>query len=411
MTGARSLLSRFALDRGASVNIMFAAAVLPMVLGIGSALDYSRASNARADLQSAIDAAALTIGKVAVETGQTNNATQARAAFDAGFKRTDNTRITRFDVRQDDRKLILEVDATVPLVFAAILGKSGIDMKATAEVPLDVVTVEVALVLDNTGSMAASGKMTALKDAAKSLIDTLQNASFVNTKAEVAIVPFATQVNVGASNPAPAWVRIDPATPEVKVQVTAPAWQGCIFDRDEPYDARDTLPTSGDPATLHPAAPCQSPGLLPVMPLTRDFAALRTAINNMNPTGNTNTAIGAAWGFSVLNPGAPLSATARQPGRYVKKHMILLTDGINTESRAYTVAASIDSRTEKMCEEIKKSRNNIILHTVRVIEGNETLLRNCATTPARYYSITDPSQLKPAFDAIAAEIVSLRLAR
>jgi Flp pilus assembly protein TadG len=402
--------NHFAANVRGSVAITFAIVLVPLLLGIAAAVDYARASQAQADLQSAVDATALLVGRLAIETGQRDSGDRARAAFDAGFKRTDGTTVTKFDVRQTDRTLVLDVNASVPLAFARILGRDSIEAKATAEVPLDVVTVEVALVLDNTGSMAANGKMAALKDAARGLIDTLQNASVVNTKAEIAIGPFATQVNVGAGSPAPSWVRFRATETDPKLLgVTAANWQGCIFDRDQNNDVRETLPTSDE--TLFPAAPCQYAGLLPVMPLTRDFAALRTAITNMNPTGNTNTGIGLAWGSNVLNPGAPLSATARAPGRYVKKHMIFLTDGLNTENRFTTDSAEIDKRTEKMCNEIRSSKNNITLHTIRVIDGNETLLRNCASSPDKYYSITDPSQLKPAFDAIAAQIVSLRLAR
>jgi Flp pilus assembly protein TadG len=405
---------RFAADRGGSVAIMFAAAVIPLVIGVGAAIDYSRAAQAKVDMQAAVDATALAVGRVVMESGQSIDQARARASFDAGFKRSDGTTVTRFAISQNEGRLVLEVEAKVPLVFAGILGRSDADMGARAEVPLDVTTVEVALVLDNTGSMSSSGKMTALKDAAKSLIDTLQNASYVSTKAEVAIVPFATQVNVGTTIK-PNWVRIRATETETKLNLNGQPWAGCVFDRDQDFDVREDRPnTLGDPETeptLYPAAPCQSAGLAPIMPLTRDFAALRTAITNMNPTGATNTTIGLAWGLNVLNPGAPLSATARPPGKYVKKHIVFLTDGLNTENRFSTVAADIDPRMQRLCDEAKKSPNNIVLHTIRVIEGNETLLRNCATTPERYYSITDPSQLKPAFDAIASEIVSLRLAR
>jgi hypothetical protein len=278
-------------------------------------------------------------------------------------------------------------------------------------VPLDVTTVEVALVLDNTGSMAANSKMIRLKEAATGLIDTLQNASLVNTKAEIGIVPFNTQVTVAPTSPAPSWVRFDAASPEPKLQVAAAAWQGCIFDRDQNEDVRETLPNTAKPETLYPAAPCQYAGLLPIMPLTRDFGGLRTAVTNMVPTGNTNTGIGLAWGFNMLNPGAPLSATARAPGRFVKKYMIFLTDGLNTENRWSKTAADIDKRTEKLCEEINKPRYGITVYTIRVIEGNETLLRACASSPDKFHSITEAVQLKPVFDAIATEIVSLRLAR
>src|SRR3954471_19707178 len=100
MTRAPRFLDHFASETGGSVAIMFAAALVPLVIGIGSVLDYSRASQARAglpvagvgwvvddarasraraDLQSAVDAAALVVGRVAVETGSRDNAERARA--------------------------------------------------------------------------------------------------------------------------------------------------------------------------------------------------------------------------------------------------------------------------------------------------------------------------------------------
>jgi hypothetical protein len=94
----------------------------------------------------------------------------------------------------------------------------------------------------------------------------------------------------------------------------------------------------------------------------------------------------------------------------VKKHIIFLTDGENTQNRWSTTASQIDQRTQLMCTEIKQSNLNIVLHTILLMQGNATLLQNCATTPQRYHFVTDPAQLNAVFDAIAAELLSIRLA-
>jgi hypothetical protein len=167
------------------------------------------------------------------------------------------------------------------------------------------------------------------------------------------------------------------------------------------------LPSTGRPETLYPAATCQYPGLLPVIPLSRDFAAMKTAVDAMTPTGNTNTGIGLAWGLSVLTPGAPLSGIARAPNSKLQKVIVFLTDGINTENRWTQDAAQIDQRTDRLCNEVKA--NKIRLYTIRVIEGNETLLRNCASQPSMYFSVNAASELKGVFDKIASEITTLRL--
>jgi hypothetical protein len=196
-------------------------------------------------------------------------------------------------------------------------------------------------------------------------------------------------------------------------------WYGCLVDRDQPndaegYDLQGAPLNTSLPETLLPAANCQT-ALSTVRPLSRDFDTLRAHINSMTPGGNTNTGVGLAAGLAVLTPslmtsGTVLNTGARQPSRFVKKHMIFLTDGENTVNRWSTDRTQVDQRTQLICTEIRQSNLNIVLHTILLMQGNATLLQNCATTPDRYHFVTAPSQLDAVFDAIAAELLSLRLA-
>jgi von Willebrand factor type A domain len=220
-------------------------------------------------------------------------------------------------------------------------------------------------------------------------------------------VPFNTQVNVGTANSTASWLRFTTGSPEPNLDVTTAAWTGCVADRDQPEDVRDTIPSTGRPATLHPAAKCQFAGLQTILPLSRDFAAMKTAVDAMTPTGNTNTGIGLAWGLSVLTPGAALSGTARAPSARLQKVMVFLTDGINTENRWTKDSVEIDQRTDRLCDAIRADK--IKLYTIRVIEGNETTLRNCASKPSMYFSVNQAAELKGVFDKIAAELTTLRL--
>ena len=69
--------------------------------------------------------------------------------------------------------------------------------------------LRVALVLDNTGSMASSNKMTALKTASQNLLTQLKDAATTADDVYVSIVPFNKDVNVGASNYDQSWLRWD----------------------------------------------------------------------------------------------------------------------------------------------------------------------------------------------------------
>jgi hypothetical protein len=43
------------------------------------------------------------------------------------------------------------------------------------------------------------------------------------------------------------------------------------------------------------------------------------------------------------------------------------------------------------------------------MDGNATLLQNCASDQSKYYEVTSASQLSPIFKAIANEISQVRL--
>jgi Flp pilus assembly protein TadG len=410
---------RFAADARASVAVIFAVTLIPVLGLLAVAIDYSRGAQAHADLQAAVDAAALAAGKVALNENRHDVQEVARNVFDAGFQRSDPVRLTTFSATTEGDLLKIEARAEAPTFFPRFAGAQGMQISASARVPITAMAIEVVLVLDNTGSMAGT-KMEELKKSAQNLIDMIEKGSAKN-HATISLVPFHSQVNAGLANhpmfsaKAAEWFRWEgPGSQEPVLRITKAAWQaqgplqGCVSDRDKPYDVQRTLPSTNIPTTLYPAANCQYPGLVPVVPLTKTFSNLRLAIGYMNPTGNTNTEIGLAWGLAMLTPGAPLS-TAQASNKDLRKTIVFLTDGINTQSRHSQTAVEIDQRTNLLCDEIRTA--TISLYTVRLVDGNETLLRNCATTPDMYYNVRQASELDEVFKKIAGEITTLRLAR
>lgn len=422
------MLPRFAADRQGAVALLFAFVLIPLLAVAGVAVDYGRSARTRADLQSAVDGAALAAGKNAIEQQRKDLARVARTAFDGAFRPESGATVTKFELAQDVRRIAVEAEVSLPTMFGAFVGQRAVALTARAEVPAATRSVDLALVLDNTGSMGQQGKMAALKEAANGLVATVQaSRGSINTR--IALVPFNTQVNLGEDNRGVPWVRFElpgqgnadrgagkanggspgpnPDMAGALTGVVAALWKGCVADRDQPYDAQATPPTPSRPETLHPAAICQYPGLQKAMPLTRDFLAVRQAIDQMAPTGNTNTGIGLAWGLSVLTPGAPLGGPPRPPAPGLERTIVFLTDGENTQNRWATNRAEIDKRTEAVCDEIRSQ--GIKLYAIRVIEGNEGLLRKCATQPSMYYSVSRASELKDVFDRIAVDITTLRL--
>jgi hypothetical protein len=144
------------------------------------------------------------------------------------------------------------------------------------------------------------------------------------------------------------------------------------------------------------------------MPLSFDWTALNDKIDALQAVGNTNVTIGLDWGFNILTSGGPLGGAAPPSGE-LDKVIILLTDGDNTQNRWTTSGTDIDARTQLACATVKKA--NIKLYTIRVIDGNASLLQGCASQTDMYYNVQNASQLNDVFAQIAKNLANLRIAK
>jgi hypothetical protein len=97
---------------------------------------------------------------------------------------------------------------------------------------------------------------------------------------------------------------------------------------------------------------------------------------------------------------------------YTYQHVIiLLTDGMNTENRWYTSQNSIDSRQQLTCTNVKAA--GTIVYTVQVNTGSDpmsTMLKNCASSPDKYFLLTSSDQMVATFQQIGTALSNLRLA-
>lgn len=112
----------------------------------------------------------------------------------------DSITITPTYTKQGGSKLTLNGSAVVHTNFLGVIGVNQIDIGATSVSTWGNTRLRVALVLDNTGSMASSGKRDALKTASHNLLTQLKNAAFKPEDVYVSIVPFSKDVNFGAAN-------------------------------------------------------------------------------------------------------------------------------------------------------------------------------------------------------------------
>jgi Flp pilus assembly protein TadG len=402
--------SRFFADRRGGVAPMFALGVVPLIGFVGAAVDYSRGNAARTAMQASLDATALMLSRDAATMAPAEVTAKAISFFTAQFNRpeTVNVQVTATLSSPQAGSFTLNVSASgsVPTTFTKLLGHDTIDISSSADVKWGIKKLEVALALDNTGSMAQSGKLTQLKTAAHNLLTTLQAAAKQPGDVKVAIIPFDTGVNVGTGYKDQFWIDYT-----VK-NIQKSQWTGCVMDRDQSNDVLDTEPVAGSVHTLYPASTCGK--LTSLMPLTdvldtTGWTNLNSKIDAMQASGNTNVTIGLVWAWHALTPTLPLPEGSAPDPSKLDKVIILLTDGTNTQNRWSSSESSIDSRTSTACTNVKAA--SIQVYTVRVIDGNTTLLKNCASKPSMYYDVQQASQLNGVFTSIAQTLANLRIAK
>jgi Flp pilus assembly protein TadG len=410
-------------DRRGNVVITFALTLVPVIGFVGAAVDYSRANSAKAAMQAAVDSTALMLSKEAqnLTTSELNQKTTNY--FNAMLNRTEVNNIlvtpTLTNPAQGSFKLDVTATGTVATTFTKIIGKTQLNIDVRSEVLWGIKKLELALALDNTGSMAQSAKMTNLKTAAHTLLDTLKKAAGKDGDVKVAIIPFDTTVNIGRSYRYQNWFDIDSIDCNGWASGSGrnssnwrDYWEGCVRDRAQPYDVQDDVPNASVSRTLFPVYDCGS--IARAMPLSYDWDRLNAKVDEMTPNGNTNVTIGLAWAWHALTSNTPYTEAAA-PAPDLDKIIIILTDGDNTESwdninnKKITSQTAIDARTAQVCTNIKNA--NIKIYAVRVIDGNATLLRNCATSPSMYFDVQQASELNSVFSSIAQNLANLRLAK
>jgi len=423
------LLARFIKNRDGGVAPFLALAMLPLMGFMGAAIDYSRANAARTAMLSALDATALTLSKTAQGMSGTQLSSKASEIFNALYNRPEviNASIGTEFLNPQEGSFVLRLtgSGSVNTVFSKLLGQAQISFTAKSEVLWGIKKLNLALALDNTGSMQSNGKMSALKTAAHNLLTTLQTAEKTPGDIKVSIVPFAVDVNVGTNNVDAGWIDwtdweaangtcskswyTSKNSCQSNYGIWTPkshsTWNGCVNDRDQNNDVMNT-PTGSGASTkyrAHQASSCPTA----MMPLSYTWSALHSKIDAMTPTGNTNVTIGMQLAWQSLSDNAPFQAPSPAPD--LDKVIILLTDGQNTQNRWSSSTSTIDARTQKVCDNAKAA--NVRIYAVRVIDGNATLLKNCATNPDMFFDVDEASELNGVFSSIAQNLANLRIAK
>jgi len=427
-------------------------AAFPLFLLTGLSIDFGVSMSARSALQNALDAALLAAGRT-VDQSQRQQVASEYAAHVFGDKFGAHSLSVTLTESEDE--IAGEATVVVPYFFAGLFGKEDHQLSAEGAVRVDVPPVEVMLVLDKTGSMAGA-KLTALKNAATSLAETIMDGE----KVRVGIVPFSRYVNIGMS------LRNEPGfsipadyqscqnenvTTAINQrncrQVTSTCtndngpysctytvcdydyvttvqyicrnytWRGCVGSRAAPYNVEDSNTSVPIPGLLN--INC---GNNPITRLTKDKNTITTAINALATEGYTYIPSGLMMGWHALTerpilPDGVDRSTLGPAG--INRAIILMTDGANTASKPNNSpnhqgnnVNHANTATRTLCTNIKN--DNIEMYTVSfqiTDTGIKNIMKECASSEANAYDAENSSELTAAFEAIAKSLARLRLSR
>lgn len=163
-------------------------------------------------IAAAADAAALAGAQLYGSTPAQRNA-RAQDTFNAALSEMPRVSLVLFTASDVTTAGVysgfkVEVAATTETFIGKIFGMDTLPLGARAEASLgDGGKLEIALVLDTTGSMAGS-KLASLKTAANSLVTNLDNKKLHADQIKYALVPFAQYVNVGLGNRNKPWISV-----------------------------------------------------------------------------------------------------------------------------------------------------------------------------------------------------------
>jgi Flp pilus assembly protein TadG len=235
--------------RGGNVSIMFGLVLVPMIAAAGAAVDYSRASSAKAALSAAADAGALAgASKIGTDAERESAARQVFASNleRSGFPYPVTVRYENLRENGQNAGFRIETGTQVSTLFGWALGSSMSQIGTAAQARSGIEEqTELVFVLDTTASMEGD-RIDSLKSATNTMLDDLLSRITRPNLLKVGVVPFAQYVNVGLGNRNASWIDV-PADYQTPVTSTC----GPVYDQ---------IGTTNCRMVTYPATPYVPPG-------------------------------------------------------------------------------------------------------------------------------------------------------
>ncbi|MEL7189624.1 MAG: vWA domain-containing protein [Pseudomonadota bacterium] len=195
-------------DTAANTIVIAAASLVPLIGMVGGAVDSSRYYMAASRLQAACDAGALAARRAMQDD---TFAPEHKTVADNFFKQ--NYPEGTFGLKNLDHQYVGEDDGTVlgtatgemPTSLMGMFGYEEFDLSVSCTAEINISNTDIMFVLDVTGSMGSSldggTRISALRTAVMNFYDTVEQATSDSAQVRYGVVPYNSNVNVGASIP------------------------------------------------------------------------------------------------------------------------------------------------------------------------------------------------------------------
>lgn len=337
----------FAHDSG-NIAITFAISFLPIMLSIGAAIDYSRASDLHTRVANATDAALLAAVSGVMKDVDLDDTVAVKARLNAEFEPFFLANLhseaayeyNGFTINYDPvtKGVTVDVDIDYKTAIFGIVGMkhmkadvqaaTGMQMKAGG-------AISMYLVLDRSGSMGWSNgdggtKMESLQTAVSAMIS-----------------------NFKAADPDSEFIRMG-----------AVAYSSYEWSKQK---------------------------------LSWDLDNTDTYVSNMYANGGTDSSDAVNTAYKQLKKNKEINKHADKNGQTPELIMVFMTDGDNNYS-------SDDTATKTNCDKAKTYGMEIYTVAFQAPNSGQTLLEYCATSSAHYFEPESTDELIDSFNSIGKDV-------
>lgn len=313
-------MRRMLRDERGNIALMTALLAVPVIGLMGAAVDFARYTSLRMEMESAVQASVL----AAASLSQSGNTDTVVAEFldqikDSPYVDDIDFEVTRNERYLTSRQISVRASGKIDTLFLRIFDIDELSVVSEASAQQSVDNLEVALVLDVSGSMGGS-KIRDLRDAASNFVDEIFDASDPDT-VSMSVVPFAASVNIAPIFDDYAYdidsANVEPDADAYNIGYDVPEGNfrftdynnrsTCIELYNSDFDSLDRLPAE-ERAEIRLSSRYADSNFCPtsrdneVFLNSGDPDDLKDMIDDLDAEGYTAINEGALWGAFTLSP-------------------------------------------------------------------------------------------------------------